>query len=273
MRSAIPGAVAVLLAISALAQSPAYLQDRGPGIPTSMFGTYVQRHELLVYPFLEYTVQNLEYKPSEMGYGVNEDFRGRFRQTEALIFLGYGVSDRLALEFEAAVTSATLRKSSLDPSGLPSSVHEAGLGDTQVQANWRWSFETASRPEVWSYLEADLPLQKSRKLIGTQGLGLKLGTGVTKGFPIGTFTLRVAAQHEKGQGTVEIGEYAFEYLKRVSPRWRLYTGIEGSQDEIEYIFEVQRRLSEHAFIKINNAFGITSKAPRWAPEIGIVFSF
>jgi hypothetical protein len=266
-------AMTTLISISAFAQQPSYLQDRGSGLPTSMFGTYVQPHELLVYPFLEYTMQNLEYKPSEMGYGVDQDFRGRYRETEALLFLGYGVSDRLALEFEAAMTKASLRKSATDPSGLPSRLSESGLGDTQVQANWRWSFETASRPEIWSYLEADLPLQRNRKLIGTQGLGLKLGTGVIKGFPIGTFMFRMAAQHESGQGTVELGEYALEYLKRISPKWRIYTGIEGSQDEIEYIFEVQRKLGAHSFIKINNAFGITSKAPRWAPEIGIAFSF
>jgi hypothetical protein len=33
---------------------PTYLEDRGTGIPTSMFGTYVRRGELLVYPFFEY---------------------------------------------------------------------------------------------------------------------------------------------------------------------------------------------------------------------------
>jgi hypothetical protein len=27
------------------------------------------------------------------------------------------------------------------------------------------------------------------------------------------------------------------------------------------------------FLKVNNAFGVTSKATDWAPEIGIVFAF
>ena len=33
---------------------PYYLQDRGTGIPTSQFGTYVRKGELLIYPFYEY---------------------------------------------------------------------------------------------------------------------------------------------------------------------------------------------------------------------------
>ena len=34
-------------------EGPPYLQDRGTGVATSMFGTYVQKGELLVYPFFE----------------------------------------------------------------------------------------------------------------------------------------------------------------------------------------------------------------------------
>ncbi len=49
---------------------PVYLQDRGSGIPTSMFGTYVRPGELLVYPFIEfYMDSDAEYSPDELGYG------------------------------------------------------------------------------------------------------------------------------------------------------------------------------------------------------------
>ena len=37
---------------------PVYLRDRGTGVSTSMFGTYVRRRELLVYPFFEYYLDN-----------------------------------------------------------------------------------------------------------------------------------------------------------------------------------------------------------------------
>lgn len=72
-----------------------------------MFGTYVRNGELLLYPFFEwYSDRNLEYKPEEFGHVGGEDYRGRYRAYEGLIFLGYGVTDNLALELEVAAISA-----------------------------------------------------------------------------------------------------------------------------------------------------------------------
>ena len=60
-------------------------RDRGTGIPTSMFGTYVQPRELLVYPFFEYYRDaNAEYSPNELGYGLDQDYRGRYWANERL---------------------------------------------------------------------------------------------------------------------------------------------------------------------------------------------
>jgi hypothetical protein len=239
-----------------------------------MFGTYVSRGQLLVYPFYEYTVQRLEYKPAELGYGTSEDFRGRYRERESELFFGYGVTDRLALELEGALnTRATLRKAEGDPSSMPARIRETGLGDIQAEARWRWVFESRSRPEIFSYLETDFPFQRRRKLIGTQDWEYKLGTGLLKGFGFGTLAVRVAAEYHRDERTFEVGEYALEYLRRLSPAWRVYTGIEGTQDEIEYITEAQYRLGSHAYLKLNNSFGLTPKAPTWAPEIGVMLSF
>ena len=75
-----------------------------------MFGTYVRRGELLVYPFFEYyRDRNLEYKPVQLGYGLDQDFRGKYRASEGLLFTAYGLTDWLAVELEAAVIKATLR--------------------------------------------------------------------------------------------------------------------------------------------------------------------
>ena len=49
-----------------------------------------------------------KYKPEELGYVGAKDFRGRYRAHEGLIYLGYGLSDRVALELEIAAISATL---------------------------------------------------------------------------------------------------------------------------------------------------------------------
>src|SRR5262245_61548351 len=105
---------------NATAPLPARLRDRGEGVPTSMFGTYIRRGEWIVYPFFEYYWDNdYEYKPAELGYAGDTDFRGRFRASVGLLFLGYGLTENLAFELEAAVISATLEKSPDDFSAVP----------------------------------------------------------------------------------------------------------------------------------------------------------
>jgi hypothetical protein len=92
-------------------ERPAGERDRGSGVATSMFGTYVNKGELLVYPFFEwYYDHNFEYKPNEFGVTGDADYRGRYTASEGLIFLGYGISDNVAIEIEAAVINAELRK-------------------------------------------------------------------------------------------------------------------------------------------------------------------
>jgi hypothetical protein len=249
-------------------------RDRGAGIPTSMFGTYIARGELIVYPFFEYyRDRNAEYSPDELGYGLDQDFRGTYRASEGLIFLGYGVSERLAVELEAAVISARLETSPDDPSGVPSVIEESGLGDVEGQLRWRWRRETERRPELFSYFETVLPLQRRRTLIGTQDWEFKLGTGIVRGFSWGTATLRGAVEYDAAEASVGLGEIAVEYLRRLSPRLRVLGAVEGTQDEIELITEAQWSLRPNVVLKLNNAVGLTSKATDWAPEVGVMFSF
>ena len=251
---------------------PYFLKDRGTGVFTSMFATYIHKGEYIVYPFYElYYDQNLEYKPSELGHGSDQDFRGRFRAHEGLIFLGYGVTDRLALELEAAVITATLSKANSDTSSMPAELKESGLGDVASQLRWRWAQETINRPEIFSYFEIGYPLQRDRKLIGTQEWEFKLGHGIIKGFRWGTITLRAAVEYVPSK--FDLGEYAVEYLKQISPLFRFYLGVEGTQDEVEFITDLQFHVHKNAFIRINNAFGVTSKATDYAPELGVLFHF
>jgi hypothetical protein len=266
-------AAALLAPQAALARQVAdRLRDRGPGIATSMFGTYIGRGELIVYPFVEYyRDSDSEYKPAELGYSLDRDFRGPYRALEALIFVGYGISDRLALELEAAWISARQDKSPEDPSNMPARLEESGLGDVEGQLRWRWNRETERAPELFSYFETVFPLQKDKKLIGTQDWEFKLGAGLVRGFRWGTTTLRLSAVYEENE--LGPGEYAVEYLKRISPRLRVYAGVEGTDDEVELIAETQWSLRPNLVLKINNAFGLTSKATDWAPEVGFLFSF
>src|SRR5262245_34328831 len=147
---------------------PPYLKDRGTGVATSMFGSYVRDGELLVYPFFEsYADLDYEYKPEELGYTGSDDYRGVYRASEGLIFLGYGISADLAVEFEAAYISAELERSPSDPSNMPEEVEETGLGDVEAQIRWRFLRENEDRPEAFTYFETVFPLQKQRQIIGT----------------------------------------------------------------------------------------------------------
>ena len=254
---------------------PTYLADRGTGIATSMFGEYVRAGELVFYPFYEYTrFHEYEYKPAEIGFGVDQDFRGKFVEHEANSFFAYGLTDRILLEFESAYWSTgTLRKSPSDVSALPPVLRESGFGDTQAEIRYRFSHESIRRPELFSYVEIDFPFQRQRRIIGTQGWEYKYGAGAIKGFSFGTLTLRVAGESTQEDKRPALGEYALEYLKRFSPKFRFYTGLEGDQDEVEYIIEGQYWLTRHVHLKLNSSFGVTSKAPDFAPELGVMFSF
>jgi len=266
-------ALAVLMTTAAFAQpTEPWLADRGPGVPISMFGTYIRPGELLAYPFFEYYKdKDFEYKPAELGFGVDEDFRGKYRAREVLLQVAYGFTDRLAVEFEAAHIKARLEKSPDDPSSLPPVIEESGIGDIEAGLRYCWLKETAATPEIFSYYEIVFPHHKEKLLIGTADAEHQLGAGAIKGFHWGTMTLRGSIE-SAGDG-VEAGEFGIEYLKRVSDRVRLFTAIEGVQDEIEWIAEMQLRVRPGVTLKLNNAVGITSKATDWAPEIGVIFSF
>jgi hypothetical protein len=278
---------ALLLALNAapcLAQQPAppqpeppgaRLNDRGPGVATSMFGTYVRKGELLVYPFFEYYHDNdLEYAPEEFGVPGDVDYRGRYRASEGLLFLGYGITEDLAVEFEIAGISARFEKSPLDPSAVPPLIEESGLGDVEGQIRWRFRRETARRPELFSYAEVVVPHDGEKPLIGTEDWEIKAGIGLTRGYSWGTLTARAAVEYAAASTSpFDLGEYAFEYLKRLSPSWRIYLGIEGNVDELSLITEAQWHVSDRVFVRLNNGLGLTSKASDWAPEVGVVFSF
>lgn len=254
---------------------PDYLADRGRGVATSLFGTYVEKGDFVVYPFYEYTKTTaFEYKPKELGYTGGEDYLGKLVEHEYLLYLAYGISDRVIVELEGAVyTKATFDRAANDPSDVPARLEESGLGDVETQIRWRWSEETDRRPELFSFFEVVFPFQKSEQLIGTSDWEAAFGFGVIRGYRWGTITGRVALAYDGEDNSGELGEYAFEYLKRVSPQWRLVATLEGESDELSAIGEAQWHFSDRAFLKLNCGFGISEKAPDVAPEVGLLFRF
>jgi hypothetical protein len=253
--------------------APEYLRDRGPGIPTSMFGTYVRKGELLFYPFYEYyRDRNMEYEPFDFGLTSMTEYRGRYEAHERLLFLGYGVSDRLAIEFEAGFISARLDKSPSDVSPLPSRLEESGLNDVEGQIRWRWNRETARTSEYFTYFETVFPTGKKNSLIGTSDWQFKLGSGRVKGYRWGTFTARAAVEFDAGSNAFGAGEVAVEYLKRLSNSLRFFVMLEGTEDEWELVPELQFQFGRYGYLKVGSGIGITSKATDIAPEVGFMFT-
>jgi hypothetical protein len=256
------------------ASLPYYLKDRGTGVASSIFGTYIRGGDWIIYPFYEYYHDDdLEYSPEEFGYDDLTDYRGRYRANEGLIFVGYGITDDLAFEFEAAGISAQFDKSPDDLSMVPDHIEESGLGDVEAQLRWRWRRENETRPELFSYFEVVFPHSAEKVLIGTPGWELKFGTGIIRGFRWGTLTARIAVEYaEASTSPFDLGEYAIEYLKRVSPAVRFFVALEGSSDELSLITEAQWQPTKNIYFKINSGIGLTSKATDWAPEAGVVFT-
>ena len=249
-------------------------RDRGgAGLPASQFATFIEAGDLLVYPFYEYyRDRNAEYKPSELGYVGDTDYFGRSRAHEGILFIGYGLSSRFAFEVEAAVIKARQEKASDDTSNFPAAgLEESGLGDVEAQLRYRWREETGGGPEVYSYFETVFPFQKDKVLIGTSVWELKYGMGLARSTSFGTVIVRGGVALV--DGTAELGEYAAEYVRGVSDRLRVYAGVEGSQDEVTLITEAQIFFTPDIKLKLNSAFGLTTKAPGWAPEVGVMFAF
>jgi len=254
---------------------PPYLKDRGTGVASSMFGTYIRKGDLIVYPYWEYYHDNnREYRPQELGYGLDQDFPGRYRESEYLFFLAFGITDFLAVQTELAGAKASLERSPADPSGMPARIEESGLTSFETQLRWRWARETERRPEVWSYLDVVYPINRDARIIGSDGWDVELGLGLTRGFTWGTITARAAVFYESASPNIGPGEYAIEYLKRLSPSWRVFAAVQGagSANEVSLITEVQWHINRYVFIRLNQEIGLTALATDWEPQLGVLFT-
>lgn len=266
--------------VSAQEPQPDYLLDRGAGVPTSQFGTYIEDGQFIVYPFLEYDKNsNEEYSPMELGFPRpgfvgEEEFFGKASQREAVLFLGYGISEAIAVEFEAELyASATLDKSPNDTSPVPPRLKESGFAGAEAQVRWLWREETPERRAMYSFLEVEFPFQDKKVLIGAQDVEVAVGTGFIRRYSWGTLNGRVSLAYDGAEHKLELGEYALEYLKRVNDRWRVVATLEGEDDEISLIGEGQLTLRPGIILKLNSGFGVTKKASDFAPEVGVMFTF
>lgn len=263
---------------SGLAQDslPAWLADRGDAIASSMFASYIHPGELVVFPFFEYLRDNnREYQPREFGLGPATDYRGRFHSTAEQVFLGYGVNDWLALEFEMAHISAELTKSPSD-NFLPPRIEHSGITDIEAQVRVRVRREGPRSPEFFLYSEFVARTQRGKFLISEAYWDIKPGVGFIKGFSFGTMTSRINLEYNHEEKKLDLGELSVEYLKRISPNFRIFLAFEGGEtgalDEWETVQGFQLRLSKSLFFKFDNTLGISSKANDWVPQVGLMWA-
>jgi hypothetical protein len=276
----------ILLAIFAFhpfntyAQKPGqsrYVNNQDDGISTSLFGTNIQKGEMLLYPYFEYTMDhNREYQPSQYGFGPQQDFIAKYNSREAGLFIGYGITDRLAIEFEASYIKATFQKDPSDSFATPNRIIEKGLGDIESQLRWRWKQQKGRWPEMQSFLEITIPSQKHKLFIGDKDWDFRPGLILSKNYSWGKMSFRTDLEYNRESSGIDIGETAIEYLKRLSSPLRLVLAIEGGEggapDEWSFISGMRWQISNSVSLKLDNSLGITSKATDWAPQVGLVFS-
>ncbi|HZE94652.1 MAG TPA: hypothetical protein VEZ49_08060 [Gemmatimonadales bacterium] len=271
-------AVIATAAPAQVTQLPPHLRDRGRGVRTSVFGTYIEPRQWLVLSAVGFVRDhNLEYNPLDWGYGSQVDLHAKFRSSEGQIFLAYGVNDWLAFELEGSYVSARFERSSLDTSGTPATIKESGFTDLAAQARLRLASEQGRRPEIFASLEFIPATHKGKKLISDRWTDLKGEIGLVRGFQFGTMTLKTTVEWNHGDKHWDLGETSVEYLRQVSPAWRLFLAIEGGEggamDEWVFVTAAQWRISNRAFLKLSNGFGVAPKSTDWEPQVGIMLAF
>ena len=281
----LPGTVLVLAATLLAAplaplpaqeeELPPHLADRGRGIQTSLFGTYIRKGELLFYPFYEY-VENTsdEYTPSELGAVGQQEFLGTSVEHEYLLYLGYGISDRLMVELEGALyADVTLDKDPLDTSGVPDRIRESGLGEVEAQVRWRWRDESVERPELFSFFEVVFPFQERKLLLGAQDWEAALGLGAIRGYRWGTWQGASRWPTRPPRARWSLANTPSSTSRGPPPSGGLSPPSRARTTRWRLIGEAQWTFRRNAVLKLNSGFGLTDKAPDFAPEVGVIFTF
>lgn len=251
------------------------VQQPRTGVRASEYQTYVERGQWLVMPSLAYSSDhNLEYNPETWGYGAAVDLRGTLRSNSTQLWMAYGLTDWLAVELEGSYLAARFERAPNDTSATPARIRNSGFGDYAAQVRVRMGREKGSRPEIWGAVEIIPAAQKRQLLIGDKITDWKGEFGLTRGYHFGTMTLRTTVEYNHVDHHWDLGETSLEWLRQMSPAWRLLVGIEGGEtgapDEWILVTAGQWRISRNTFLKLSNGFGLMSKSTDWEPQLGVL---
>lgn len=251
--------------------------DAGAGIRTSMIETYVEPHQLLIYPFYAYTWDhNFEYQPSMFGGSSIEDFRAHYQSHEGAVFLAYGVTDWLAVEIEGSQIAATFDKSPADSTGTPVRIQASGTADIGGQFRFRFGHGRDHRPEFFGSVEILPPAHGDQPLIGDAQWDVKGEIGAMRAYRWGTMTFRTTIEYNRGDTQWDLGETSLEYLRQMAPSWRLLLGIEGGEggapDDYVVVAAGHWRIARDLDLKVANGLGLFSKSTDWEAQLGLMVS-
>lgn len=277
----IGGALTAPVAGQATTWSASQPGDRDPGTATTLSGVYVARGELRA--FLSYervTNHGFEYSPNELGVPSGADYQGDLRASQGVIFLGYGLTDAISFGLEASIARVTLRKADDDTSALPDETRQSGLGGVHVEGTWRFLDESAGRPELFTFVEVQLPHDRSKRLTGTENYVILPGIGLSRGFGWGRLIARVSIEYDTGsESALDFGEWSVEAYRVLSSAWRLSAGLEGqiggsnNLDEVWLISDLDWKLGDRLALRFHNGLGLTAKTAGWSPEVGLLIRF
>ena len=244
-----------------------------PGVPTSLAGTGIARQELLVIPSFEHSRnRGFQYNPEEFGYGPGHDYHAERRTTEGTVFVGYGLTRNVAVEFEAGRGAVELRKSADDTTAMPARLRESGTTGVTARISWLMRPESAGRAAWFGFVDASLPHDRARSLIGRRGVSWLVGVGAERTSRWGT----VSARHSFEWDTASIspldwGEFAVSWNRDVRRHTRATGAIEGQLDEIWLVLQVDQALGRRLSARFRNGVGLTRTASGLAPEAGLMW--
>ncbi len=259
-------------------QSAGYLRDRGPGVPTSLSGIYLNRDEWLgaaSYQHLEN--RGFQYSPEEFGFVDDNDYLGKYESSGGILFVGYGVSESIALGLKVTGGSIKLTKASDDLTSMPVEMKESGIGEIAPELTWRFMTETAHRPELYTIVSVLIPQNRDKNLIGTQDWVVLPGVGLNRGFSWATLSARMNFEYDSAsESAIDFGKWSIEGQRKFSDVWWVSAGLEGQVgggsnfDEAWQIAFVQWSPTPHVTVRFGSRIGLTQQTEGWTGEIGIV---
>jgi hypothetical protein len=253
-----------------------FRRDRGNGVTTSLLGSFVRPGQRMAYLFYECERDTTAaYTGEDLGLAGDEEYVGKSLEYQGVLFLAWGLTENVALEFETILHQrATLTRDPDDTTtGMPDRLVESRYGAIEAQLHWRLAQETAHRPEFFANCEVGPPDAGDMVLLGNQGWEVEAGVGAIKGFSWGAMAVRASVAYDTDSGDIDVGEFAVEYSRRWTEHLRFAAAVFGEPAELSVLGELQWRFRRNAFMRINAAAGVTHEAPDFGAQAGVVFAF